>query len=398
MWRVLKNRGVWIAGAGAAALVAVALWPSAVLVETGRVARTPLAVTIDEEGETRVRETFVVSAPVSGRLQRIDVEPGDVVRAGQVLTRVRPELAPLLDARTRADVEAALTTARATRARVDAEHQQALDALAHATRELQRTRDLIAAGLATQQALDARESEARAAADAADAAHHAVEAADSEVRRAAARLTPSRTAGSGRPVEVRSPIAGVVLRRLRESESVVPGGEPLLHIGDPRQLEIVADLLSTDAVRVAVGARVLVEQWGGDRSLEARVQRIEPAGFTKVSALGVEEQRVNVVCDFVDSRAAWAALGDAFRVEVRIVQWESSGVLTAPASALFRAGEGWSAYVIRDGRAHRTPVEVGHRTSQRVEVLTGLSDGDEVVVYPGDAVRDGVRVATAGAR
>lgn len=398
MRRLFAHRGFWLAAAVVGILAAVVLWPTTVPVDVGLVSRQPLVVTIDEEGETRVRDTFVVSAPVGGRVQRIEVEPGDAVRAGQVLTRVRPELPPLLDARTRADVEAALTSARATLEHARAQRQQAVDALAHAQRELRRTRDLLDGGLATRQTLDAREADALAAADAADAALHAVEAAEAETERARARLAPPRVDLGGRPVVVTAPVAGVVLRRLRESESLVPGGEPLLHIGDPQRLEIVADLLSTDAVRVAPGARVLVEQWGGDRVLEARVRRVEPAGFTKVSALGVEEQRVNVVCDFVDPRAAWAALGDAFRVEVRIVQWESAGVLTAPASALFRVGEGWSVYVVRNGHAHLAAVGVGHRTSQRVEVLAGLDEGDEVVVYPGDAVHDGVRVVTTDAR
>ncbi len=398
MWGLLKKRRTWLAGAAAAALVAVAVWPGAVPVETDRVATTPLMVTIDEEGETRVRETFIVSAPVGGRVERIAVAPGDHVRAGQALTFVRPELSPLIDAQTRADLGAAVSAARANLGRARAEQQQAVDALAHARRERDRTRDLLDGGLETRQSLDAREAAVEAGAAAADAALHGVEAAQAEVQRAAVRLAPPRLQGGGRPVAVTAPVAGVVLRRLRESESVVPAGEPLLHLGDPDALEIVADLLSTDAVRVVAGARVLVEQWGGDRVLEARVRRVEPAGFTKVSALGVEEQRVNVLCDFVDPRAAWAALGDAFRVEVRIVQWESAAALTAPASALFRTGEGWSAYVVRDGRARLTPVQTGQRTAQRVEVLGGLAADDVVVLYPGDAVHDGARVTTAPAR
>ena len=184
-----------------------------------------------------------------------------------------------------------------------------------------------------------------------------------------------------------------MLKRLRESESVVPAGDPLLEIGDPDQLEIVADLLSTDAVRVKPGARAIVEQWGGDRELDARVRRVEPAGFTKISALGVEEQRVNVVLDFVDPAEAWAALGDAYRVEVRIVIWEAPDVLKVPTSALFRSGEEWAVYLVEDDRARRTLVELGHQTGQEAEVIAGIGAGAVVVVHPPDTLTDGARVA-----
>ncbi|MCC6991379.1 MAG: biotin/lipoyl-binding protein, partial [Acidobacteria bacterium] len=250
MWQVLSNRRVWLAAAAAAALAAVALWPATVAVESEPVIRTPLLVTIDDEGVTRVRDVFVVSAPVAGRVQRIEVEPGDTVRAGQVLTFVRPELSPLLDAQTRADLSAAVIAARANVERARAQRQQAVDVLAHTRRERDRARDLLEGGLETRQHLDAREADVLAGAAAADAALHAVEAAEADVQRAAARLAPPRPQAAGRPVAVTAPVAGVVLRRLRESESVVPGGDPLLHLGDPSRLEIVVDLLSTEAVRV----------------------------------------------------------------------------------------------------------------------------------------------------
>jgi HlyD family secretion protein len=191
---------------------------------------------------------------------------------------------------------------------------------------------------------------------------------------------------------VTSPADGVVLKRVRESETVVPAGDPLLEIGDPHRLGIVADLLSTDAVRVKPGVRAMVEQWGGDRKLEARVRRIEPAGFTKISALGVEEQRVNIVLDFTNPAEAWAALGDAYRVEVRIVIWEAADVLRVPTSALFRAGEKWAVYVVRDDRARRMLVELGHQTGQKAELLSGLSEGARVILHPGDTLADGARV------
>jgi HlyD family secretion protein len=194
-------------------------------------------------------------------------------------------------------------------------------------------------------------------------------------------------------VSVAAPVEGVVLKRVRESETVVPAGDPLVEIGDPAALEIVADLLSTDAVRTKAGARAFIEQWGGEKPLEARVRRIEPAGFMKISALGVEEQRVNIVLDFVESSpAARAALGDGYRVEVRVVIWESPDVVKVPTSALFRHGEKWAVYVMDRGRAKRTLVDLGHQTGQYAELISGLAPGARVILHPGDTLVDGTRV------
>ena len=246
--------------------------------------------------------------------------------------------------------------------------------------------------MVSAQELEAREAEAKVAEESVNAAVFAVQAATSELQRAQARLAPPTRDAAGRVVSVTAPADGVVLKRLRESESVVPPGDPLIEIGDPHRLEIVADLLSTDAVRVKRGARTIIEQWGGERQLEARVRRIEPSGFTKISALGVEEQRVNVVLDFVDPAAAWAALGDAYRVEVRIVIWEAAAVLKVPTSALFRQGEKWAVYTVEDGRARRVIVELGHQTGQEAEVVSGLSEGAPVILHPVDTLADGARV------
>jgi HlyD family secretion protein len=192
---------------------------------------------------------------------------------------------------------------------------------------------------------------------------------------------------------IRAPVTGVVLRRLRESESVVPAGEPLLEIGDPKNLEIVSDLLSTDAVRISAGSLVLIEGWGGEKTLKGKVRRIEPAGFTKISALGVEEQRVNVVIDFDDAAAGQNVLGDGFRVEVRIVVWEKENVLKVPISALFRVGGEWAVYMVGNGRAARRTLTIGQRNSLEAEVLSGLQQADVVIVHPSDAVQEGVRVS-----
>jgi len=305
---------------------------------------------------------------------------------------VRAETPPLLDERTRAEAQAAIESARAALGRARAEEQRARATLAQLQRELTRIRELAQNRVVSAQELESREAEAKVAEESVNAAVFAVQAATSALQGAQARLAPPTRDAAGRVVSVTAPADGVVLKRLRESESVVPPGDPLIEIGDPHRLEIVVDLLSTDAVRVQRGARTIIEQWGGERHLEARVRRIEPSGFTKISALGVEEQRVNVVLDFVDPAAAWAALGDAYRVEVRIVIWEAAAVQKVPTSALFRQGEKWAAYTVAEGRARRVIVELGHQTGQEAEVVSGLSEGAPVILHPVDTLADGARV------
>jgi HlyD family secretion protein len=392
MPRILRNRRFLFAVLIIAGLLALALWPETVPVDVATAQDGPLRVTIDEEGETRIRHRFIVSTPVAGRVLRVDLEPGDRIKRGGIVTRVQPEPPPLLDARTRAEAEASVEALRAALNRSRAEEDRARTTRDLALAELRRARELDAAGLTTRQAVEMQEAEARAAEEAVRAASSAVAVAQAELERAQARLRPPTSAASTGVVELAAPIDGVILKRFRESESVVPAGERLVEIGDPRDLEVVSDLLSTDAVRVARGARVLIAEWGGDRDLEARVRRIEPSGFTKISALGVEEQRVNVVMDFKDPADAWAKLGDAYRVEVRIVDWESERVLKIPTSALFRQSETWAVFVVRDGRVTRTVVDIGHRSGVEAEVKAGLSEGTVVVVHPSDTLADGARV------
>jgi HlyD family secretion protein len=389
--RLLLNRRIVTAAAVIAGLLAIAMWPRATPVEAGAVSRGTLVVTVDEEGATRVRDRFVVSSPVAGRVLRIELEPGDSVKRGQTVASVRAEAPPLLDERARAEAQAAVDSARAALGRARAEEERTRATLAQLQRELTRVRELAQNRVVSSQELDAREADATVAAESVKAAVFAVEAATSELRRAQARLAPTSTDPAGRVVAVRAPAGGVVLKRNHESETIVPAGEPLLEIGDPQRLEIVSDLLSTDAVRVKVGARAIVEQWGGDTQIAAKVRRVEPAGFTKISALGVEEQRVNVVLDFTDA-VARAALGDAYRVDVRIVVWEASDVVKVPTSALFREGTKWAVYRIEEGRARRTVVELGHQTGVEAEVKAGLDAGARVVIHPGDALADGARV------
>ena len=391
MARILTDRRVLVSAGIIGGLAAVALWPTTVAVDLATVSRGPLVVTVDEEARTRVRDRFIVAAPVTGRVLRIELEPGDRVAHGDIVARVQPEAPALLDARARAEAVAAVESAEAELGRARAEEQRARAALAQVQRELTRSRHLAAAGVTTAQDLETREAEVVLAGEVVNAAAFAVRAGSAEVERAQARVAPSSSRGSA-ALAVRAPADGVVLTRRRESESVVAAGEPLVEIGNPRQLEIVADLLSTDAVRVKPGARAMIEQWGGEGVLEATVRRIEPAGFTKVSALGVEEQRVNVVLDFVDAAEACAVLGDAYRVEARIVLWEAPEVVKVPTGALLRDGARWAVYVARDGRARRTLVALGHRTAHDAEVISGLSDGMTVIVHPGDRIRDGVRI------
>jgi HlyD family secretion protein len=391
--RILTNRRVLIGALVVAGLLAVALWPTTTPVTTAALARGPLVVTIDEEGRTRVRDRFVVAAPVAGRVLRIELEAGDAVKQGQVIARVRAETPALLDARTTAEAQAALEGTRAALGRARAEQQRSQSTLMLAERELRRVNELVAGELATAQQLEARQADVRVAQESLNASAFAVRAAESDVARAEARLSPG-SATPGRVVDVRAPVDGVVLKIVRESESVVPAGDPLIEIGDPAKLEIVADLLSTDAVQVKPGSRTLIEQWGGEKALDAKVRRVEPSGFTKISALGVEEQRVNVILDFVDPATAWSALGDGYRVQVRIVTWESPNPLKVPTGALFRVGDDWAVYVVEEERATRTIVKLGHQTGQEAEVLEGLSEGAHVILHPGDTLTDGARVST----
>jgi HlyD family secretion protein len=384
-WRVLSVVAV------IAAILAVALWPESVEIDVARASRKPLQVTIDEEGQTRIRGKFVISAPVAGRLQRILLEPGDRVKAGEtVLARVTPPPPALVDVRTRAELSAAVEAAGAVVGQTQAERARTEAARERARASMARLEKLFGAGAVSRDDLEAAQTALRAAEEANKAASFSVARAEFDLRMARARLQQPGT--GGRAIEIVSPIDGVVLKRFRESEAVVPAGELLLELGDPDGIEVVADLLSTDAVRVAAGNRVLIEQWGGGHPLEGRILRVEPSGFTKISALGVEEQRVNVIIDFVDRAAAAKALGDAYRVEVRIVVWEEASALTVPVGALFRQGEDWAVFVVENDRVRTQVVMLGQRNSTDAQVMQGLAEGQPVVLHPPDGLRDETRV------
>jgi HlyD family secretion protein len=392
MRRLLFNRRVLLSVFVVGALLAVAVWPRATEIETAVVTRGPLMETIDEEGETRVRNRYVLTAPVSGEVLRIDLEPGDRVERGMVLATVRAAPPVPLDARTRAETEAAILSARAALGRLTAERDRAETTLRRVRQQTERTRTLAEAGAVAPEELEARDAELQMAQEAVQAAEFAVAQAQHDIDAASVRLAPPSSAGGRRDYTVTSPVDGVVLRRHRESQSVVPAGEPLLEVGDPNQLEIVADLLSADAVAVAVDSEVLIERWGGEETLRGRVRRIEPAGFTKISALGVEEQRVNVIIDFETPSEAAHSLGDGYRVDVRIVTWRADSVQKLPPGALFRQGNDWAVYVVNDGVADVRPVTVGHRSDTEAEITSGVDAGETVVLFPPDTLQDGAKV------
>lgn len=369
---------------GVVALIVIAFLPSPVIVESARVAKGPLRITVDEEGEARAHDRFVIAAPIAGRLTRVELHDGDAVAPGQSVAVINP--LPL-DQRERAELSARVQTAEALKRSADetvgharADHEQA-------RRDLRRAEDLVEGGIISRQSLEQARNAESITRNELESARFKAEAAAFEVKVAKAGLIAIESeSGAGRIVTLRSPVRGRVLRVIEKSERVVAAGAPIITVGDPRKLEVVVDLLSTDAVKVKPGAAVLLEDWGGEAPLRARVRTVEPSAFTKVSALGIEEQRTNVVADFVDPPGP---LGDGYRVEARIIIWEAESVLKVPASALFRYGEGWSVFVVEGRRALRRQVEIGHRSQFEAEVHSGIEEGESVVLHPTNQIHDG---------
>jgi HlyD family secretion protein len=371
------------AGLAAAAFLAWTLRPTPVAVDVAAVERGPLRVTIDEEGHTRVRDRYIVVAPAAGRVARITLEEGAPVTRGMVVARL--SAAPL-DPRSREQAVARLRGAEDAGRAATAAVSESRAMLEQATRDRTRAESLFAKHLL---AAAQREQAALAETTAVrrlEAADFAAQAAAHDVEQARAVVSTATSAGG--TLGLVSPVNGRVLRIQERSERVVAAGTPLLELGDPTRLEIVVDLLSEDAVKVHPGDRVMVVDWGGERPLEAHVRRVEPSGFTKVSALGVEEQRVNIVGDLDETPPQ---LGDGYRVEAQVVLWEGTA-LKAPASALFQDGDQWRVFVARGGRVRSRPVQIGHRNPFEVEITGGLAAGDSVVRHPTDQLADGVRV------
>ncbi len=371
--------------------------PQPVLVDLAEVRRAPLIVTIDEEGETRVRDVFVVSAPLAGRALRIEADIGDSVVAGQtIVAEIEPVDPDFLDVRSEARAEAEFHAAEAALALASADLKRAGAELSFASAELDRARKLMLKEWISASALDAAKRTFETREAEVETARAALRMRDHELEQARVQLlSPTEVMRSGEPcdcVPILAPIDGVVLRVFHESAGVVAAAEPLLEIGDPSDLEIVVDLLSTDAVKARPGQRVILEQWGGGAALAGRVRRVEPFGFTKVSALGIEEQRVNVIVDFDVTPEERAPLGHGYRVEARIVLWENDDALQVPQGALFRHDGRWSVYVEEDNRAALRAVTIGHGNGFAAEIVDGLAIGDRIVLHPSDRIAPGTRI------
>jgi HlyD family secretion protein len=377
---------------GAAVAVVLALRPRAVPIDAAVAKRGPLVVAIEETGMTRVKDRFAVSAPVGGNLPRIGLEPGDAVHEGDVLAVVVPALSPLLDERAHAEAEARLGAALSALAQARAQATRAAVARDLADQELARTRALTDSGSLPRQSLEQADFNARMRAEEVSSAEFATKVATEEVRLARATLGNRDGPRRDHHVDVVSPVSGQVLRVHQKSAAVVQAGAVLMEVGDPAALEVVVDLLTTDAVHVMPGTAASIEGWGGEAPLAGRVRRIEPSAFTRPSALGVDEQRVNVVLALTDPYERWAALADGYRVEARLVLWSGADVLKVPQGAVFRYGDGWAVFRVDRSVARLTRVSVGHRGETEVEIVSGLGAGDRVAVHPGDRVKDGVRV------
>ncbi|MAM37011.1 MAG: RND transporter [Erythrobacter sp.] len=367
------------------ALLVFAFWPSATMVDMGTVTQGPMRLTIDEEGRTRVHDSYVLSAPAAGRLQRVEVEPGDQVIAGSTLVAVlQPApLDPRAQARARAEVamaQAAVRAARDEAGRAAAEKELADGNLA-------REQKLWALASTSREAFETAQRDARSAAATVRAAGATVSSRQAELERARAELS------GGTSIPILAPVSGRVLKVTQQSAATLAAGAQIMEIGNiESDLEVLVELLSTDAVQVAPGNRVLIDNWGGARPLEGVVARIEPQGFTKVSALGVEEQRVNTIVRLAASRAGRPSLGSGFRVEARIVVWEAPNAMIVPASALFREQAGWAVFVVVDGKAELRKVRIGRNNGVQAQVLEGLKKGETVILYPASDLADGTRV------
>ena len=389
--RAPANRHIrrWLPYAGAVVLVAlivIGLWPQPVPVETARVIRGTLRATVNEEGKTRIKQRYMISAPVTGQLRRIPFKAGAEVRAGQTVVAVIDPLSPaMLDARTRALAEARRDTAAANLEKSRAIH-------VFTASELRRFDKLYAGKTVSIQELEGAQLREASAAKDEVASQSALRQAEAEL----AEFNPS-DAGTNSvraPTEVKALAGGRVLRVFEENARVVIAGMPLLEIGDPADLEVVIEVLSRDGAAISPGTKVELEQWGasGASDLLARVRLVEPAAFTKVSALGVEEQRVNVVADLLTPPDQRRNVGDSFRVEARIIVWETDQALKVPAGALFRLGDQWAAFALAAGRAQLRPVKVGRSSGTETQILDGLQEGEPVILYPGSRIHDGQRV------
>ncbi len=383
-------------------------------VETAQASFGPMEITVEEEGKTRLRDRFVVSAPLAGIMRRHDWKIGDTIPAGRSIMYLSPLRAEILDMRRLSESEARLQSASAAREGADARLRSAQEQLKaaeadaeYSKSQLAREEKLLAAGDIPASRLDRTRAEAKRAEAMRQAAEQAIAMAQAEISRSRAEVEMARAAASNpgakstagaQMVPIYSPVGGRVVQVVRQSEGVVASGDPLLVLGNTRALEVEVELLSSDAVRIGPGTRLRLTRWGGEGSLEARVRLVEPVGFTKLSALGVEEQRVRVISDLVSPEETWRRLGEGYRVEAAFTLWSGDRVLQIPASALFRDGEKWAAFVVGDGFARKRIVEVGHRNGLTAEVIGGLKEGERVIPHPDDKLSDGVSVEIVEAK
>jgi HlyD family secretion protein len=388
---VLKRTVMVLVGLGVFARVVVSFLPKPVPVELATVTRGSLEVTVTEDGKTQVKDRYIVSSPLAGNVGRIELRAGDLVQQSQVLARLVPLASPLLDARSRSSVNARIAAAYAGKRQAYAQIERARVSLDFATRDVERMRTLVNSGTVTPTALERSELESRTLRVELTSSEFGAKIAEYEVQIAEAakgRLTSGKNFDE---FAISSPIRGRILKVFRDSEGAVQAGMPLLEIGDPNALEVVVDVLTSDAVRISPGASVRLERWGG-RPLNGVVRRLEPSAFTRLSALGVEEQRVNVIIELTSKSEDWSALGDGYRVEARIVLWQSSNVLKLPASSTFRHRGVWSVFVVRRNVARLVHVEIGENSGLEVQLIQGLVEGDRVVTHPSDRIKEGVEV------
>ncbi len=378
------------------ALIAFGYRTQPLALELSVAAMRPLRVTVEEEGKTRILNRYVVSAPVAGYAERVPLKVGDGIEAGEVLVWIQPPPAPVLDSRSRAEQQARV---RAAEAAVQAAGEQERAAAAeefYAASQAVRQRQLLQSGDISRDVADRAASEAARTKAARQSARNLVVQARSELEAARAALEhsvlPGKNSNSAARVPVRAPAGGRVLSVAHESEGPVAPGEALVEIGNARALEVEVEVLSADAVRITPGMQVLFESWGGAQPLEGRVRRVEPVAFTKVSALGVEEQRVKVLVTITSPESEWSRLGDRYRVEATFILWKSDSVLQVPASSLFRRQGAWNVFVVADGRARYRRVEIGRRNGMAAQILAGLKAGETAVAHPGDSVEEGVAV------
>lgn len=391
---VLRKLVTWTLVLGLLSLIGYGLRPRPVEIEVGTVARGALTVHVVEEGKTRIRNRYIVSAPVAGQMRRVPLKNGDVVKAGEtIISKIEPAISPLLDPRAKAEAEAHVQGSEAGKSKAAQTLDMAHTAEKFAQQNWERAKRLAQAKSISDTDRDNAERDFEMRSRETRAAEFALKIAEYEFAQSKATLMQIETPGDSTVIEVKSPVSGYVLRVMQESATIVTPGGQILEVGDRSDIEIEAEILSRDAVTIEKGARVTIEQWGGDKPLDGRVRLVEPAAFTKVSALGVEEQRVYVLSDLVSPPPEAQKLGDRFRVEVRVAVWSANDVLLVPAGALFREGSEWKTFLFDGGIARKKTLEAGHSDGRMTEVLKGLDVGARVLLHPPDTVKDGAKVS-----